>query len=392
VFVCSNDTHALLFEPIARTLASRGWLIRAMSLDQFYAQGATSSLATLGLPVVEVRRNRGALGSSFYDRNIGAIWRDVLEARRPIRQQLVQSDPSVVVLGNDRGLLEKLVIRSARRLGYRTVLVQDGLIAATQPRPASTMDRMRGVARRFGSRILHRLGIDYLASSRYGQGGADVVCVTGPITRQTVLDLGVSERRVVVTGQPRYDSLAQIPRAPTKGRVVWFTTPFQMARLGLGAQLRQLALAHELANELYEQGWHLIVKPHPREVAEAYETQIAPHGAVSMVSAGEALAEAEVAIVGISSVVEEASLLRVPVVVPGRTLHGDRFEAVLPPADRFPRFESAAEAAALCTVLTTGDGRQALLAGQRAYVDGLVSVDPKRPAAARVADVIELAE
>jgi hypothetical protein len=100
-------------------------------------------------------------------------------------------------------------------------------------------------------------------------------------------------------------------------------------------------LAAELSERLASLDADLVVKPHPRESADAYRQA----GVIAVDELPAALlARSWVAIVGISTVIEEAALAGVPVIVPGRVLHGDRFDHRLPPAGAFPRFESPEEA------------------------------------------------
>ena len=58
-------------------------------------------------------------------------------------------------------------------------------------------------------------------------------------------------------------------------------------------------------------------------------------------TAAQVLATAEAAVVGISSVVDEAAILGVPVMVPAGPLADAGLEALLPPAVAYPRIASA---------------------------------------------------
>ena len=87
-------------------------------------------------------------------------------------------------------------------------------------------------------------------------------------------------------------------------------------------------------------GVKLVVKPHPREDRAAYRA-ISDITIWDGASPSELLARARAAIVGISTVVEEASLMGVPVLALGHSVHGERFATRLPDPKAYPRIESA---------------------------------------------------
>lgn len=389
-FIASNDTHVSQFFPVMAELEGRGVTTTLSSLDSLYNQGATARAAALGVRVEPLVPNVTVV-SSFYRRPVVAIWRDVLRCRRPIRDWLRSSAPKVVVLGNDRGLVEKLILVTAHRQGSRVVLVQDGVLAPVRPRPANLRRRLFLAAKRTGSAALRPIGLSYLLASRYGEGGADVLCASGPHGIETFRQLGVPADRIITTGQPRFDGLRPALGSREEGRrlVVAFTTPFKDAGIGADLQDRQTALLADMARELLGRGIPFRVKPHPRESAQTYADVLGDPALIIDGSSGDALRQCAIAVVGMSTVVDEAGLNGVPVVVPGQVVHAGRLDSHLPPAGRYPWFESAPEGAALIASLLEDDvARADLRRRQQDEVSARIFVDPERSAAAHVADAI----
>lgn len=377
-----------MFAPVNRELTRRGWQTTAVSLDPYYSQGASEMARRLDIPYVEVRRKK-RLGEPFYGRSFVHVWSDVLRARGAVRRLVDSMLPDVVLIGNDYGLLEKLILYTARKRGVPSVLVQDGVLGRTSRPPASGWQStvIRRV-RQLVSPVIRVAGLPYLAASNYGSSPVQLICASGRLGVQYFEDLGVPRERIVITGQPRYDSLPQ-RRASTSphgtGRVVFFTTPFEMQNLGQDSQRRQWRLVETLAGALEERGLRLTLKPHPRDL----QVPRLLDADVLREPAADVLLETDVAIMGISTVIEEAVLLGVPVIVPGEVVHGDRFEEFLPPADGFPRFETAAEALALIDSMRAPSFRRTVITRQLDYVRASVALDPDKSAASRVVDAIE---
>ena len=389
-FVASTDTHVDQFFPVMADLEGRGVATSLASLDTLYNQGATARASALGVRVEPFVPNV-TVASSFYRRPVVAIWRDVLRCRRPISDWLRSRAPEVVVLGNDRGLVEKLVLATAHRQGRRVVLVQDGVLAPVPPRPANWRRWCFFVAKQAGSAVLRQIGLSYLSASHYGEGGADLVCASGPHGAETFRQLGVSTERIIMTGQPRFDGLhrAAISGEQRRRLVVAFSTPFKAAGIGADLQDRQTALLAGLARELVGRGIAFRVKPHPRESAQAYAEALGDPTMIIGGSSGDALRRCVIAVVGMSTVVDEAGLCGVPVVVPGQVVHAGRLDHHLPPADRYPRFESAREGAALIASLLQNDlARADLQRRQKDVVSGRIFMDLDRSATMHVADAI----
>ncbi len=388
VLVASNDTHVAMFAPVAAALEERGVTSVILSLDAFYRQGATPAATRASLRVVELRGERsGDPGTGFYARPVVAVWRDTIHARRALRRLMLAERPSVVVLGNDHGLIEKAVIHEARSVDARTVLIQDGRLAP-RPRLSGPRAALTRAAKRALSPLLRVLGFGYLAASDYGSGGTDLICASGEASAQILAERGARGSRIVVTGQPRYDHLAELPASVDPPfDVVIFTSPFEAAGLGRAAQSAQEALVRDLHRWAADRGRRVGVKPHPREELEAYASVV---GSDSVLTGDPSLAMAagRVAVIGMSTVLDEAAFLGRPVVVPGAVVHGPGMATLLPPREPYPRGDSLSELAALIEQMEEPEARASVVARQAAFARRQVMRDPGSTSAERVVEAI----
>lgn len=389
VFLASNDLHAGLFAPVAAECRARGWRTTAVPLDPWYGQDAGPALDAHGLASEPVPGRAPRPSADFYARPSPLVIREAMRARGPLAEHLARLRPDVLVVGNDRGLLEKVALDAARTLGARTVLLQDGVLAA-RPAPETTVRRRlwRG-ARRAVSVVLGRLGLAAYAATDYGLGGCDLVAVTGPAGEAAMLARGVPPERLAVVGQPRYDALRPTPPEDRAG-IVWFTTPFAAQNLGSDRQAQQIGSVIDAARAAATAGVPFAVRPHPREDPSTYADAI-DAGARLLVegSAADALATAEVAVLGISTVSEEAGIVAVPVLVPGGPLADRGLEELLPQPPAYPRFATSAELIERTLEWRADPGARAMVVAlQSAAVHERVRFDPDETAARRIVDRI----
>jgi hypothetical protein len=396
LMVASNATHAQTFLPVAPALERYGATVAFLTLDRFYSGGAESTLASARREWVPLRAPQLAPG--FYRQGTMAVWKTVARARASIRDALADTAPAVVVVGNDSGLLEKVVLREASRKGARTVLVQDGRLASSTPRAPGVRAGLRAIVKNAASPVLRCIGLEYLAASQYGEGGVDLLCASGP-HGAALLKSRAPRTRVVICGQPRYDRLHRIAAAQASATtwhvesnpalsVAYFTTPFGADGLGDESQLAQERLVLDLARVLASGRDRLLVKPHPRDKTHAYASVLPPDALRESDDPADLLARVDVAILGISSLIEEAGLLGCPVVVPGSFMHFGNVAMRLPDPTVYPRFEGLREALTLLDALRSRNARGTLAARQEARVREEVLFDAAHPAAEAVAQAI----
>lgn len=388
LFVCSNDTHVRTFSPVVELLRARGSRISIVSLDNYYSQGATAQARGCGLVADHVGRGVAiARTSSFYRRSPMRIVSDVIRLRPVIRAFLRAHPIDVVVVGNDRGIIERAWLTEAHNGGCKTVLIQDGLLSRRSSRAG-----MRGVftyrLKRAIGMLMALVGASAYGPALYGASGATYICASGPESAELLLERATSRSRVVVTGQPRYDGLipGDFRTTPLFKRLVVFTTPFAHAGLGEEAQRLQLEMVEGLCRRAVESGWSVLVKPHPRENADCYRALLGPE-CVTADSPSLLLRAAMAAVVGISTVVEEAAILGCPVIVPGSP-RNPAIESLLPEASVYPRFANVDDVQTYLSLLADDrDWRSELVARQRAWMQARLTFG-QGSAASRIANLI----
>jgi len=126
-----------------------------------------------------------------------------IKMKQSIIQTLQEVSPDIVVLGIDHDPIVQVVIEESKRLGYQTVLLQEGLITPHQnlSHKSQSLD--------IGYNILKFFGI-YLRYSKYGSSRWDKMLVGGkqPYTILSKIR-GISEDRLGIVGIPKYDTFFQ---------------------------------------------------------------------------------------------------------------------------------------------------------------------------------------
>ena len=275
IFVCSNDTHVRIFDPVARELAERHGLgSHLLSLDHSLDQGAGPAAAATG-------RSWEHLACPEPLR--GPYWRD--PARRRVAKRRVASKafatllashkPAAVAVGHDASVIEWPLVQVARARGVAAILVQDGIRSSFerhQARPA----RWKSVA----WAGLRKLGcLTTPPGLGYGHGSCDQIAVYGEALRRALTEEGVSRDKIVVTGNPRFDALARLSQAGVREELglsqerliaVLATQPF--AQAGLLSEMEEDELLHSVLEQYARlpTDMVLLLKLHPRESPEKY--------------------------------------------------------------------------------------------------------------------------
>ncbi|GAB4406465.1 MAG: hypothetical protein Kow00123_19100 [Anaerolineales bacterium] len=277
LFVCSNQTHVRMFTRVARVLGQDGRVApRWVALDRYYSHEAERALQENGWTgYALLPRPEGATGTPWE----GTTWtrmRILLQGRGAVRTFLRAECPSVVVLGNDMGILERLFISEARSLDTPSLLVQDGVIAL-RPVPAPPVSLPLRVARA----AMTSLGLRLPDAKPYGQNGADRIAVMGDAVARWLVGQGVPAGRIVVTGQPRYDVLhvmrqgtaqSDVPNAlnlPEGEKIILFCSqPYLRYNVCNEAEARRIWRTVVESVRGLGAGYHLVAKLHPAEDLE----------------------------------------------------------------------------------------------------------------------------
>ena len=269
-FVCSSALHVKLFAPTIRRVASMGRLQPIIvSLDQFYAGihgNVTACAEVMQLPAVIVDAGFGPGGGGLMSRIFAAQGAGM----RAMVALLNDGGTGLVVLGNDTGHAERVVITAARSLGVPTLLVQDGFLFDQFPAGLS------GTLRLTLRQLWLAVGGIRLGWVPYGMGGCDAIAVHGIGWRKSICR-GVrrTTNRIVVTGHPALISLDDQRVVPLTGQeVLFFCSNFLSAHKDAAAhqdQIGEILALQRLLMVRYGENASLHVKLHPADRLEDYE-------------------------------------------------------------------------------------------------------------------------
>lgn len=259
--------------------------------DAFVTWSVTPFLRAHGVDSVPLESRAGK--RSFVDLPLHKMWWTLFRELAPQAESLLSRHrPDVLFVGNDRGLIEKQIIRAAKRVQAKTILVQDGLLwrhevrsyAARHARTKEAGTILRNWGKRSLGQAMRAIGRPDAAPSYMGQGGCDRICVMGESTKRVLEARGVDSARIVVTGQPRYDdtrlSAHDVVALKTQLGVPSEHVVFTFFGATADADVRGYNLMNppDLASELVSfvqrvapNRVFVILKPHPREDAAPYE-------------------------------------------------------------------------------------------------------------------------
>ncbi len=193
--ITAADSHQQIILPVIRRLRAHGIpLIVYSDCEVLRTPSDPETLQREGIPFV--RMVESPLSESMPEWEQGAVI-----VRRRIPLELARLRPSLVVVLNDRNFPPNAYVAEARRLGIPSLLVQESLRKDLFQRPP-----LMKLWSRFQRKV--RTGIEQ-GLSNYGQGGCDAVAAWGEISREYFLRVGVPAARIKITGNPRFDQLAQ---------------------------------------------------------------------------------------------------------------------------------------------------------------------------------------
>lgn len=212
---------------------------------------------------------------------------------------LQRTRPGHVVVADDTTTHGRVLVMAAQALGIPTLNIQHGAIADVQ---------------------------------HYRHALADRIAVWGEHDRELLVQNGVLESRIVITGQPRFEVAARADEArmvrqalhlPADHKLIlWATTPY-VSRLAYDFPERNQryleALLHILSSE---KDWRLLIKLHPVDQRPLYERLLRKSAAqlrgrvrlYQQEDIQELLIGADVLLAWNTSVIQEAALLGKPIV------------------------------------------------------------------------------
>jgi hypothetical protein len=192
--ITAADSHQQIVLPVIRLLRARGIpLILYSDCEVLRTASDTQTLTREGIPFVRLAESPLPLPTPGWEQAAAQI-------RRRIPAELARVRPSLLVVLNDRNFPPNAYVEEARRLHIPSLLVQESLRKDLfqKPPPGKLLGRLR--------RKL-RYGIEE-GLRNFGQGGCDAVAAWGETSRDYFRRVGVPQRRIHITGNPRFDRLA----------------------------------------------------------------------------------------------------------------------------------------------------------------------------------------
>ena len=298
LWMASNRNHVHLF---ARALRERGPGDAVLSLDAYYAQGATQRASELGLPCIELPAPPeldGRFGNLPWAQRRGLVpslaWlcRAWFETR----------ELDVLVAANDTGLVEECLLAARRVWNVPALLVQEGDFGSDWHRD-----------RKPGQKLI-------------GEGGCEAIAVWGERGRRYAEALDI-EAALLVTG------CAKLPETgPTREGLrssLGLAPDARVALLGLQCLERYGAAPPGRERSLYEAtvkalledaSQHVLVSPHPSHTPDerAFYRGLCDREArthyVEDPDGGALLAACDVLVALHSTLLTEAAAVEVPAV------------------------------------------------------------------------------
>ncbi|MEM3434251.1 MAG: hypothetical protein QXP27_08775 [Candidatus Methanomethyliaceae archaeon] len=331
MLVASNDTQAKQFLSVAQRLPCT---VSFLSLDACYGFNATPTLNLAKIYPIEPSWRGRKFNLATLPERFWMLW----QVRVDIKNIFESVRPDCVVLGNDIGPIERIIIQYSKEKGIPTLLVQDGIILPEQPRLA--VFKLRKIYRWMRDRIFQRLGLPALETPNYGGGGCDFVAAYDQFSYKIFLSRGYSPERVRITGQPRYDSWFTSPdvdidtwryklQLPLGELIAIFPPTDHLVGLWNRVTLSSYVKALLQAVVRASHGRPIVLKLHPRDNLEYYEPllQDIGFGQINIIRDLDAwiiIKLSSLVIVRDSTVGLEALLLDKPVFVADFSPYNDR--------------------------------------------------------------------
>lgn len=269
--LCSSGLHVKLLLPLVESLPD-DCTVLILSADNFYAGvhgDVRSTVQQLTRPPQVIDLPVKAVSGGRWRYLLGVWWSLGLNINASLRNFLRDLRPSCIVLGNDTGHLERAVIRYARILRIRTILIQDGFLLDDFHGPLFSRMKLW-----FAATLGARLG-----GIEYGMGGTDIMLAFGDYwqrillrrrTRvgQSVHKYPVGYARLRIESQSDAAGHVALVSAGELSYVLYFCTNFLSAFGDRGshvAQLREIGTLHKWLQTHFHGKVSLKVKLHPAD-------------------------------------------------------------------------------------------------------------------------------
>jgi hypothetical protein len=267
IFLCSGVLHAKLYRPFLTEEIKKISII--YTLDYYNLTTTVTAFSEIEKSNTGVRCLKLKLYRYFSTPILNQIHM-LCVAKKVFQAVLKVEEPSLLVLGNDTGAPERIVIRLARKLSIKTLLVQDGFIF-----PAS--DDNNSILSRLGQKctLLYSETIGkYLGMLSYGSGGCTVIASTSDFWKLEFEKIKVKyTKKISVVGNSLLENLSDKPYALPMNfydnYIVFFTTNFISGFGDYNEHQNQIRVIEQIRLVIPE-STQLIVQLHPHDEKKFY--------------------------------------------------------------------------------------------------------------------------
>ncbi|MBN2374048.1 hypothetical protein JXL19_09705 [bacterium] len=218
--------HVDIFEELASVLPNFAvnHEIRVVSCEKYYRTGITGELKRICSKVYEMPRPGDSETPIWREISKSDVLQNFSLIMDAFDRALHEFDPDIFILPYDVGKLEAGFIRRSTLKGTPSLIVQEGLIIRDDGKDPFLKPKKKGSVPQ-NTNFLHSIKralrpyhkIKRKIQQRafpvvkpFGLNGADYIAAIGPLYKQHLINRGISENRLSVTGLPRFDRLWRI--------------------------------------------------------------------------------------------------------------------------------------------------------------------------------------
>ena len=327
-FVSTLSQAETFMAVVGSLTASGGTAVKVVSIEPISLSGNRVStwLRQEGIPLITLWNGKKPLKD--FD-TITRWFRAWPQIKAELTDTIIKEDPSLIVIGNDSGFIERFIISMAKARGIPTLLIQDGIVERILKIRYISLERLRSLFKRIAHSFAAWIGF-IPQCTLYGCGGCDYLAVVGEYTRNLLIDRGVDPASIIITGQPRYDSLFHLRnssyydekiRLQTKEekKIILFTGELLDKYKTNDLDDKQLIEVLKTIAKHFSATHHLIIKTHPSESINDYDRYLNDEDrffiSVRDDNLFNLLGSADVLITQGSTVMLEAMVCKKPVVI-----------------------------------------------------------------------------
>ncbi|MCL0059463.1 UDP-N-acetylglucosamine 2-epimerase [Dehalococcoidia bacterium] len=270
-----------------------------------------------------------------------------------VKNTLTREQPNIVIVGHDQNLMDKLFIKCAHSMDIPTLLIQDGVLAASMTEVKKggnignslkywitflyrafrfIMNREHSWHRKIETGLLE---VRYGTRGKpvvYGHGESSRIAVFGDAVKKRFISEGVAPERIIVTGNPKFDmvfhaknnnckqNICEKMNIPPDKKIVLLLTSY-FVEAGMWTSLQRKEFVMSIAEAISElPNTQLIIKLHPPyEKEEDYQEIVKglsdPPIICKYTSISELIGSCDLAITVISTTALEAMAMGKPVLI-----------------------------------------------------------------------------